>query len=116
MREQCAVAIGANGIGLVYESSEDAEIVRVYGEVDIRSADEFGAAILAAYVPDRAITIDLSSCRYVDSSALAVLIRVRERCGEQVRLLIQDHSNVARLLDIVDFGRIFTIDWRPSEP
>ncbi|WP_006786319.1 STAS domain-containing protein [Thiorhodospira sibirica] len=55
--------------------------------------------------------IDLSGASYLDSSALGMLLLLRERAGdENAKVSIKGAtSEVRRVLDIANFGRLFTI-------
>jgi anti-anti-sigma factor len=55
--------------------------------------------------------IDLANISYMDSSALGMLLLLRERAeaaGVSV-VLTRPNSTVAQILDIANFGKVFTI-------
>jgi len=57
------------------------------------------------------IEIDLANVAYMDSSALGMLLLLHERAeaeGKDV-VLCRPASNVMQILDIANFGKIFTI-------
>ncbi len=57
------------------------------------------------------IEIDLANVAYMDSSALGMLLLLHERAeaeGKEV-VLCRPTSNVMQILDIANFGKLFTI-------
>lgn len=57
------------------------------------------------------LDINLAGVEYLDSSALGMLMLLRERamaCGKTV-MLSRASSAVAQILDIANFGKLFTI-------
>lgn len=57
------------------------------------------------------LEIDLSEVEYLDSSALGMLLLVRERAeaeGKHV-VLARPSSTVAQILDIANFKKLFTV-------
>ena len=57
------------------------------------------------------IEIDLATVVYMDSSALGMLLLLHERAeaeGKEV-ILCRPASNVMQILDIANFGKLFTI-------
>lgn len=63
---------------------DDAAIVTVAGEFDIRSADDVAAAAREAErrEPSR-LVLDLTGVSFMDSVAVAVLVGIRERARER---------------------------------
>ena len=57
------------------------------------------------------IDLDLSGVEYMDSSALGMLLLLHERAeaiGKEV-VLSQPNPTVSQILDIANFGKLFTI-------
>jgi anti-sigma B factor antagonist len=58
------------------------EAIRVEGELDLATVGEFEARVARALDRRRRrIMIDLSGCRFIDSSVLAALIQLRAKSG-----------------------------------
>jgi len=57
------------------------------------------------------LEIDLGEVEYLDSSALGMLLLVRERAEAQGKPVVLSHPNatVAQILDIANFKKLFTI-------
>lgn len=57
------------------------------------------------------INVDLSEADYIDSSALGMLLVLREKVGEAANiLLIAPTPDVARILSIANFDKLFSIE------
>jgi anti-sigma B factor antagonist len=81
-------------------------VVRLVGEIDLSNAGEVGGAIRSR-VPNhaRALVLDLSEVRYVDSSGLAVLFDLRRRLvsrRQELRVVVPRESHILRVLELVD--------------
>nr|CRH06079.1 Putative sulphate transporter/antisigma-factor antagonist STAS [Candidatus Magnetococcus massalia] len=63
---------------------------------------------------DRAIELDLQHVRHIDSSALGMLLLIRERWeGSPNEVVLSNlHSNreLERLIEVVHFDKLFTIE------
>lgn len=57
------------------------------------------------------VEVDLAGVEYVDSSALGMLLLLRERAEAQGRKVVLCRSKppVLQILDIANFGKLFTI-------
>lgn len=57
------------------------------------------------------LEIDLGEVEYLDSSALGMLLLVRERAEAQGKPVVLSHPNptVAQILEIANFRKLFTI-------
>lgn len=55
--------------------------------------------------------IDLRNVEYLDSSALGMLLLLRERAEAEGKAVVLSRPNptVAQILDIANFGKLFTI-------
>lgn len=77
------------------------------GQVRMENAQEVQASILKAIAnePLRNVALDLSAVEYFDSSGIAVLVEVRQKCqlmGNRFRV-VHAGTEIQRLLDLVDF-------------
>ena len=86
-------------------------MVRLSGEIDIASRDEVLAKLQAAAKQSDIVDVDLSTVTYADSTALGLLIglrnQLRER-GGKVRL-ISPTPRVRKLLELAGLDRAFDI-------
>ena len=96
-------------VQLEIEEQGDVVIARVTGELDLAGAPATGEAIGDA-VPTsaRALVVDFSGLEFIDSSGIAMLFNLARRLGsrrQELRVVAPDGEPVARVLDIVEFGR-----------
>lgn len=87
--------------------------ISMSGRFDFQVHREFKDAYTALLVNDalREIEIELSRVEYLDSSALGMMMLLRER-GESVNktvVLSKPNQLVAQILEIANFGKLFTI-------
>jgi anti-anti-sigma factor len=55
------------------------------------------------------VIVDLSQCRYIDSSVVAVLIRARKEIICELFVVVQEHSAARRVLDITHVDQLVRI-------
>jgi HptB-dependent secretion and biofilm anti anti-sigma factor len=88
-------------------------IIKLSGRFDFNTHREFRGAYepLVADAAVRAVTVDFSSVDYLDSSALGMLLMLRDKMGgasKEVNLA-GVRGNVKQVLDIANFGKLFQI-------
>jgi anti-anti-sigma factor len=88
--------------------------LRLDGRFDFSVHREFRDAYMPLLEDNsvREIVIDLMRVEYVDSSALGMLLLLRERAqtsGKQV-VLSGARGTVRQVLEVANFGRMFTIE------
>ena len=84
-------------------------IVRVRGEIDLATAEEFGAN-LAMQDRDKPLVLDLSGVTFMDSSGLGTLLTdAKER--DSIAVVVAEGSAVERLFDLAGIG-----DYLPHHP
>jgi anti-sigma B factor antagonist len=94
----------------IEEFGPGGHVLRVFGDVDFPNAPAFEAAVreVSAAVRD-VLTIDLTECRYFDSSGITVLVRAHKTLGHRMRLLVLRDSIVFRIMQIANLDRLFTV-------
>ena len=88
--------------------------IQLSGRFDFNSHREFRDAVdKALSSPDTSeVTVDLGSVAYLDSSALGMLLMLRDKAkgaGKTVRLA-NAKGSVHQVLEIANFGKLFPID------
>ena len=97
------------GIQTVESKSGEAVTVSVSGRFDYRDYDSFKESFPAVEKSSQ-VTVDLSEAEYIDSSALGMLLVLRERAVRAADvLLIAPTPDVARILSIANFDKLFAI-------
>ncbi|MEA2420394.1 MAG: anti-sigma factor antagonist [Thermoleophilaceae bacterium] len=96
-------------VQLEIDDRGDVVIARVTGELDLAGAPTTGEAIAEA-VPTsaRALVVDFSGLEFIDSSGIAMLFGLVRRLGsrrQELRVVAVEGKPVARVLEIVEFGR-----------
>jgi anti-sigma B factor antagonist len=85
--------------------------VLVSGELDLSSADKLEEAIrVAEKTTVRAIVIDLTNLRFMDSSGLNVVLNAHTRSrqdGDRIRFLPSKYDAVRQLVAVKGASRIF---------
>ena len=88
-------------------------VLKLAGRVDLNTHHEFRTAVDPLSVdPDLAVvTIDFSEVEYLDSSALGMLLMLRDKMGGAKKEVILSgvRGNVKQVLDIANFGKLFRI-------
>jgi anti-anti-sigma factor len=88
-----------------HETSDGLRIVRVHGEVDMSTAALFAAAIGAHEL----CVVDLTGCRYLDSSGLAVLIAKYKAHGKDIPIVTPQGSFFRKLFRIAGIDRFLEL-------
>lgn len=87
------------------ERQNDAQIVRVTGEVDLSTHDRLGEELVSAAQAGEPLVVDLSGCSFIDSSGIRALLlgrrAVEKRSDGSGRFAIAGASDpVARVLEL----------------
>ena len=87
--------------------------IKLVGRFDFNTHREFRAAYepLIADAAIRGVTVDFSGVDYLDSSALGMLLMLRDKLGGANKevTLTGVRGNVKQVLDIANFGKLFQI-------
>ena len=96
----------------VTKNSDFAE-VKLSGRFDFNAHREFRNAYEPVVTdPEvRSVSIDLGGVEYLDSSALGMLLMLRDKAGAANKSLALTHVQgpVKQVLDIANFGKLFKI-------
>ncbi len=88
----------------------DEVTVSVAGRFDYRIYDSFKASFHDIDESRKAVNVDLSKTDYMDSSALGMLLMMREHLGRAVKIcLVNPTPDVMRVLTIANFDKLFSI-------
>lgn len=93
--------------------TESQAAIRLQGRFDFNSHRDFREAVDAALAsPASVITVDMTDVEYLDSSALGMLLMLRDRAKGFARevKLAGCRGTVRQILDIANFGKLFSID------
>jgi HptB-dependent secretion and biofilm anti anti-sigma factor len=95
-------------------SADGRSVIRLLGRFDFNSHREFREAVDQALGSEGSneVAVDLGSVEYLDSSALGMLLMLRDKAhnaGKTVSLA-NCRGAVRQVLDIANFGKLFSID------
>lgn len=93
---------------VIRETVPNAEILHVFGDADIATAPELETSIneIDSSLP---LIVDLAECRFIDTTAISVLIRSFKRLGNLFRIVVAPHSHVERVLKITHLPAIISV-------
>ena len=98
---------------MVSSSLQDGElIIGIKGRFDFRVYDSFRNAYADVGDAISKYIVDLGAAEYMDSSALGMLLLLREFAGgdEADIQLLAPNAEIRNVLDIANFGKLFTIN------
>ena len=97
------------GISMTIAEDDGRVTIAVTGLFDFALYDEFRASFANTAGNGVAYVVDLSATEYLDSSAIGMLLLLRDHAGgEASDIEIRGASQeVRRLLEIVNFSRLF---------
>lgn len=86
--------------------------ISVTGKFDFQLYDEFRSAYVDTSGTGVSYIVDLAGTDYLDSSALGMLLLLREHAGgEGSKIDIENPSpDVKKILDVANFGKLFEIN------
>ena len=99
------------GISTTVSDSGNKVTIAVSGKFDFQLYDEFRSAYTETAGSRVSYEVDLSDTDYLDSSALGMLLLLREHAGgESSRIdITQVSEDVKKTLDVANFGKLFNI-------
>ena len=91
------------------EENGDVVVAHLEGELDLALTQRIGDRIGEALPTSAAgLVVDLRSLGFIDSSGVAMLFTLARRLSgrrQELRVVVAPESPVARVLELVDFGR-----------
>ena len=99
------------GINTTVSETGNKVTISVVGKFDFQLYDEFRASYADTSGNGVEYVVDLSDTDYLDSSALGMLLLLREHAGgESSNIEITQASpEVRKILDVANFGKLFRI-------
>lgn len=96
----------------IVERANGEVVVKLNGRFDFNAHRDFREAVEQALSgPGGSVTVDLHNVEYLDSSALGMLLMLRDKARAANRLvtLAKARGSVRQVLDIANFAKLFTI-------
>jgi anti-anti-sigma factor len=99
------------GVNTTVSEGGDKVIIAVAGKFDFQLYDEFRASYADTTGSGLEYIVDLSATEYLDSSALGMLLLLREHAGGESSsiAITQATPEVRKILDVANFGKLFKI-------
>lgn len=91
-----------------HRSEGSDHVLTVTGELDIYAAPLFTSELAKSRNNERLI-IDLTQCRYIDSSIIAALIVARKETSIPMRLVVAESSMVRRVLEMTQVNAVIPL-------
>ncbi len=93
------------------DESGEAPVIRIRGQFDFLLNSAFREAY-RRFSPDSCFVLDMAEVEAIDSSALGMLLMLREYAGsEQARVILRHlNEDVRRVLELSNFDRLFTLE------
>jgi anti-anti-sigma factor len=98
----------ASPLVVIHDTLPNAEILHVFGDADIATAPELETSINGIVSP-LPLIVDLTECRFIDTTAISVLIRAYKRLGSLFRIVVTPQSHVERVLKITHLPAIISV-------
>jgi anti-sigma B factor antagonist len=95
-----------------FEESVDDEtqLVQIHGDVDLKTARSFRAALdEAAQDGKQRLIVDMSEVPFMDSSGLAALIGAQKAFRDQTRLIVVCPDNLRRIFEVTRLDSIVCV-------
>jgi anti-anti-sigma factor len=96
-----------NLAAFVQDSTGDAEVVHVCGEIDVSNELEFHESIDRASVPGRPIVIDLTKCTHIGSGGFHVIADCRDAAKTEISIVAP--LRIARLLPLLGLSDLLHV-------
>jgi anti-anti-sigma factor len=92
--------------------SDNTGIIRIRGLFNFDANPEFRKALEAGVGSDCKIIVDMSQVDEIDSSALGMLLLLREQCGgNHARIrIVKSKAHILAVLKMANFQNLFDID------
>jgi len=110
--ELCSVE--ASAMAVISEVTEDGSTltIRISGRFDFSSHQDFRKAYESIAEPNGGYVIDMSGAEYLDSSALGMLLLMREHAGgDQAQITISNcRPQIKNILKVANFAKLFKVE------
>ena len=92
-------------------NTENELVINVAGRFDFSAHQDFRSAYEDIGTSPNSYAIDMTDATYLDSSALGMLLLLRDHAGgdEALIKIVNCNEDVKKILVISNFGRLFTI-------
>jgi anti-anti-sigma factor len=93
----------------IREPGPQGEVLHIFGDVDCLSAEEFAVAIEEAITVDEMLIVNLTRCRYMDTTGLSTLVRAKKRFGSSLMVLVKANTLIERLFRMTGLDGVLPV-------
>ena len=84
--------------------------IKVSGRFDFSAHQDFLSSYSKVPKGEKAFVVDLSSTEYMDSSAMGMLLQLREHADKSSQIkLVNASANIQEILRIANFDKLFQL-------
>jgi anti-anti-sigma factor len=84
----------------IVETSDEADVLHVFGDLDYAAVAEFEATLARAVKIGHPLIVELGACTHIEASALGVLARARGALGPLLTVRTAEGGIVRRIFEI----------------
>lgn len=94
------------------EKTDDIQTIKLIGDLDVYSEDEFKSFIEEEIDPNKDITIDLKELDYLDSTGLGMFMNIYKMVNDNDKeiKIINAKDNIIKLFRITDLANLFDME------
>ncbi|MFO3715553.1 STAS domain-containing protein [Anaerococcus cruorum] len=94
------------------EKTDDIQTIKLIGDLDVYSEDEFKSFIEEEIDPNKDITIDLKELDYLDSTGLGMFMNIYKMVNDNDKKIkvINAKDNIEKLFRITDLTDLFDME------
>ena len=94
------------------EKTDDIQTIKLIGDLDVYSEDEFKSFIEEEIDPNKDITIDLKELDYLDSTGLGMFMNIYKMVNDNDKeiKIINAKDNIVKLFRITDLADLFDME------
>ncbi|WP_394010803.1 STAS domain-containing protein [Anaerococcus cruorum] len=94
------------------EKTDDIQTIKLIGDLDVYSEDEFKSFIEEEIDPNKDVTIDLKELDYLDSTGLGMFMNIYKIVNDNDKeiKIINAKDNIVKLFRITDLTDLFDME------
>jgi anti-sigma B factor antagonist len=93
---------------VLHHADDVNHVLTVIGDIDIFTTPDFITALDEALGAQRVI-VDLTECRYIDSTGISALFRWQQKSKGRIRLVIGPQEMIRRILQVTRVDKLIDI-------
>jgi len=95
---------------ILRDGVDRSDVIRIVGEADLGFASQLKETLESVGAAGRPMVLDLSACRYFDSTIISALLWAVKQFGQRFALVIPDDSPLLRILRICELEDALPIE------